>query len=239
MGIDDITLDENTSRFKGNEWATLIKNYSITLAGIGGIGSWTSFICSRLQPYRLTLIDPDNFDLSNLGGQLCSSKDKGLYKTYVLARFIKNYSNYFSISDLPNKLTEGLFEEYLSDILIGGFDNMEARKTLFKLFINNSKCKLLIDGRLNTEEFQIFCLTKEDPELIKKYQEEWLFDQSEGESVVCSNKQTTFTAAMIGSMITNLVINFVVNANNPIFPRNLPFMTSFNAVTFKLNTYDS
>ena len=121
--------------------------------------------------------------------------------------------------------------------MICGFDNMDARKSYFSNWMNGisnldedtKKSCLFIDGRVSAEELQIFCITGDDEYNIKRYSTEFLFDDSESESVVCSYKQTTFMASMIASLITNLFVNFVSNLNNPTIERDLPFFTYYDA----------
>ena len=90
------------------------------------------------------------------------------------------------------------------------------------------KC-LYLDGRLSIDTLQIFCLTGDDDYNISRYAEDYLFDDSEAEQTVCSMKQTTYLACMIGSMMVNLFTNFVANQLDPIIPYDLPFFTEYDA----------
>ena len=64
---------------------------------------------------------------------------------------------------------------------------------------------------------------------MARYEEEFLFDDSEADETVCSMKQTSYLAAMIGSIITNLFTNWCANLVEPIVPYDLPFFTEYNA----------
>ena len=79
------------------------------------------------------------------------------------------------------------------------------------------------------EEFQVFCIQGNDIRAMELYEKEWLFDDSEAEETLCSYKQTTFMANMIGSIIVNLFVNFVANECEPLFPRDVPFLTTYDA----------
>ena len=59
-------------------------------------------------------------------------------------------------------------------------------------------------------------------------------DDEEAEEAPCSYKQTSFCASMIGSLITNLYVNFCANRCNPLIERSLPFITEYNAETMFL-----
>ena len=129
--------------------------------------------------------------------------------------------------------------------MIGGFDNMTARRAFYGSWKrevlgsipDERKNFLLIDARLAAEELQVFCITGVDQFLMKKYEEEWLFDDSEADETPCSYKQTSFCANMTASIIVNLVVNFVANKCNPLIERELPFYTNYDATTMRLKTY--
>lgn len=118
-----------------------------------------------------------------------------------------------------------------------GFDNMEARKTYFRAWYDRvlnrdqeyRKNCLFLDGRLSVDTLQVYCLTGDDAANIKRYMDECLFSDSEADATVCSMKQTTYLACMIGSIMTNLFTNFCANLLQPIIPYDLPFFTEYDA----------
>lgn len=71
---------------------------------------------------------------------------------------------------------------------------------------------------------------------MKEYEEKWLFNDEEAEETVCSYKQTSHCATMIGSMIVNLFVNFISNQCEPLVERDVPFLTYYNAETMYLKT---
>ncbi|MGN1294929.1 MAG: hypothetical protein ACI4U5_00840, partial [Bacilli bacterium] len=107
-------------------------------------------------------------------------------------------------------------DSIVQKILICGFDNMNSRKTAFEVWkgsisASNPQEYLFIDGRLNAEEFQIFCIRGDDDYNINRYSKEFLFDDNEVQDAPCSYKQTSYCASMIASFITNLFVNHVHN----------------------------
>jgi hypothetical protein len=119
--------------------------------------------------------------------------------------------------------------------MICGFDNMQARKTFFNVWLNHvvkhknpEKC-LYIDGRLSMEEFQVFCIQGNSTYDIKRYADNYLFSDYQAEHTECSMKQTTYCSNMIGSVMVNLFTNFIANSLNPAIERRLPFKTYYNA----------
>lgn len=232
---------ETVSRFKGANWFDIAQQQAITLVGIGGINSWSSFLLSRIRPTYMYLIDDDRVELGNLSGQLYGKDDVGKYKGQAMMDFIETNSDYYRVFAMAEKFTK---ESSVNDIMICGFDNMKARKLVYNKWKEHVLSKpedsrkycLLIDGRLSAEVLQVFCMTGEDVYYQDKYEKEWLFTDEEADATVCSYKQTSYCAAIIGGIITNLFVNFCTNLANPIVKRDLPFMTSYEGDTMYFKT---
>ena len=236
-----ILMKEHTSRFSGAIWYEAIQSKTVFLAGLGGIGSYVAFLLGRLSPRYIHLWDDDVVDTTNLSGQMFTSRDVGTLKTTAAGWAMAEYSNYRNVVTYSNRYTEA--SSYHS-IMMCGFDNMDARKVYFENWmkgVNNAPSEfkeryLFIDGRLAAEEFQVFCLRGDDTHNIERYRNEFLFSSEEVEATICSYKQTTFMANMIGSVMVNLFVNHVANECDPIIPRDLPFITEYNAELMYFNT---
>ena len=98
-----ITVDETTSRFSGAIWYEEIQKQTVTLAGVGGIGSYVGFLLGRLKPQRLIIYDPDRVETVNMSGQLYGLSDVGKYKCRALANMIDDYANYNNIVALNDR----------------------------------------------------------------------------------------------------------------------------------------
>ena len=238
VNSSSITIDETTSRFSGAIWYEEIQKQVITLAGVGGIGSFVGFLLGRLKPSRLIIYDPDKVEVVNMSGQLYGQSDIGKYKCYALFNMIQNYANYARIITSNERFTDN---SEATDIMICGFDNMEARRVYYEKWKQRTlaylaksgarkKC-LFIDGRLAAEEFQVLSIQGDDERAMMEYENKWLFSDAEAEETVCSYKQTTFMANMIASVMVNVFVNFVANQCNPIVDRDVPFFISYDAST--------
>lgn len=242
VNSNTLNIDETTSRFSSAIWYEKIQEQVITLAGVGGIGSYVGFLLARMKPTRLIIYDPDVVETVNMSGQLYGKRDIGEYKVTSLYHMIKNYADYYSITASPHRFDS---TSTATDIMICGFDNMAARKLFFDKWRNHvnsleteeqkKKC-LFIDGRLAAEEFQVLSIQGNDDRAIKEYMNNWLFNDEEAEETICSYKQTTFMANMIASVMVNVFVNFVANMCNPIIDRDVPFFISYNAETMFTKT---
>ena len=236
---NSITMDESTTRFSSALWFKAIQNKVIVLAGIGGIGSYVALLLARMKPKALFLYDDDEVETVNMAGQLYSINDVGKKKVDALADICSSFALYNSVFAIPEKFT---LESEASDIMICGFDNMEARKLYYHKWLNHinsldddrKKHCLFLDGRLAAEEFQVFCITGDDTYSQELYKTKYLFDDDQADATVCSYKQTSYMANMIGSMIVNLFVNFVANEVGGM--RDLPFLTSYEGESLMFET---
>ena len=236
-----LLVDEATSRFSSAIWYQKIQEKTIVLAGVGGIGSYVGFLLARMKPYTLFIFDPDTVETANMSGQLYGRSDIGVPKVSALSRMIMIYTDFgsvYAVSERFNADNQG------TDIMICGFDNMEARKTFFSKWLEHVNSKpenkrgdcLYIDGRLAAEEFQVLCIKGDDTYNIERYKNEFLFSDRDADETICSYKQTTFMANMIASFMVNLFVNFVANQCNPLIERDLPFYTTYSAETMYYKT---
>lgn len=229
-----IYINDRTIRFSGAEWFNAVKSQDVILAGLGGIGSGIAYLLSRMDINQLFMYDDDIVEMQNLAGQMYSKEYIGRKKTSSMGMLCESFSDFhkaFAIDQKFTKDTQG------RNIMICGFDNMQARKDFFtswKRVVDKSpkpeEC-LLIDGRLSMESFQVFTLTGNNTVNIKKYQDKYLFSDSEADTTICSMKQTAYCANMISSVIVNIFTNFVANLIKKSIPREVPFKVFYDAET--------
>ena len=63
------TGNEFNDRFKGALWYNKVSKSVITIIGVGGIGSFVSFLLSRTSPKTIYIMDDDEVEGVNLSGQ--------------------------------------------------------------------------------------------------------------------------------------------------------------------------
>lgn len=233
---DTLLIDRTSSRFSSAIWYDNVKSKTVLLAGVGGIGSYVAFLLARMQIRNLLMYDPDIVEEANMSGQLYSTDNINAPKVEAIGEMCKSYASYYNFCAIQERFTKNCIAR---DIMICGFDNMSSRRVFFEKWKEHvkekseedkSKC-LFIDGRLSAEEFQILCIKGDDTYNIDRYADEYLFSDEEAEETICSYKQTSFMANMIGSYIVNLFINFCANECGPTIDRCLPFYIAYNGET--------
>jgi hypothetical protein len=240
-GQASVGNDTARARFSSAVWFEKAGSFNIILAGLGGIGSWTALLLSRLKPRSLIMYDNDTVERVNLAGQLFSTEDILRPKVAAVQDLIYKYSDFCTSPRYSRYTSRG----EVTKIMICGFDNMASRKQFYYKWVGyvteelseeQRKSCLFIDGRMAAEEFQVFCVQGNDKRAMNLY-EKTLFDDSEAEPTTCSYKQTTFMASMIASVICNLYVNFCANlSEGVVFPRDVPYLTEYDASTMYFKT---
>ena len=229
-----LLMDESTTRFSGAEWYNEIQRKSIIVAGCGGIGSNLAFQLARMHPASLVLYDDDIVETVNMAGQLFSRDDVNKAKVDAMLDMISKYTNMQNIYALRQRFEPNT---EAGDIMMCGFDNMSARRTFFDAWQkhvfslpkeNWHKC-LFLDGRLSMTDLQVLCVTGDNAYAMTEYRDQYLFSDEDADATVCSMKQTTYLACMIGSVMVNLFTNWVANLLDPVIPYDLPFFTEYDA----------
>jgi len=212
------------SRFKDAPWFP--KNQeAVFIGGAGGIGSWLTFFLTKMG-FNVFLYDFDTIEEHNLGGQLFRQDDLGTSKVLAVSRMVEDFCS-GSISFFEEAVTPATMKHHFC---FSAFDNMNARRILFDNWKSTWKenyaperIPIFIDGRLEMESFQIFCVT---PKNADEY-EEFLFADSLVEEAPCTMKQSSHTAAMIGSMMSLFFTNHIANIYEGDDIREVPFYYEF------------
>jgi molybdopterin/thiamine biosynthesis adenylyltransferase len=213
-------MTSQQDRFKEAPWFPQ-DSEPVMIGGAGGIGSWLAFFLAKIG-YSPIVYDFDIIEEHNLGGQLFRQKDVGSYKVGALQKIIEDFcgDNISTSTDAIDSMSPA------HHYCFSAFDNMKARKDLFAAWqrsiphaLANGIVPVFIDGRLEIEQLQIFCVTPDNQE---KYLEH-LFDDSEVEDAPCSMKQSSHTAAMIASLMSAFFTNHITNVYAKQIIREVPF----------------
>lgn len=227
-----------TQRYKGAPWFTECTNTKVAVFGAGGISSWTVLALSRLCLSDIIIYDKDVVTPYNLAGQFYRQGNIGDSKTSALSINVRMFSPGCSniiCRDMRIFEDTMIYDLASTDIAISGVDSMLSRKDIYSCLINNRFTGLYIDGRLSADTFQVICFEFTDLQARSRYESEYLFDDSEALEPICSFKQTTYMAMMIGSFISNLVVNAINNKIN-LIEYNLPFFTEYGAIQTKMES---
>lgn len=229
--------NEYRQRFSGAQWAETIANKTVSVIGVGGIGSWTALLLARFGVANVLLVDNDTVENSNISGQLYRLQDVGAPKVDAISWTIGEYSDNVSVSTHMGRVTSETGYSVIKEITVCGLDSMASRREVFNLwrrFIRGLRADerrkyLFIDGRLSFETLQVFAFRGDQEYYINKYATEYLFSDEEADSTICSMKQTSYMANMIASFISNVIVHDCMES-----PISTPFMIEYDSDLFDL-----
>ena len=192
-----------------------VKNSTMAVAGMGGVGAITVELLARWGVKKFRLLDMDKYEPTNLNRQLfATASTLGLYKVDVAAERIKEINPHAEIEVLVKdmvhnqnalKFVEG------SDIVIQNADRPSA-----KLLYNAArKCKVpLVNGFASLSGGRVQTFDFHNSECTSKIEEWWnkqkkidgkLLEDMTPEEVLKFDKNYVHATAPSVNFVTNLV----------------------------------
>jgi molybdopterin/thiamine biosynthesis adenylyltransferase len=117
----------------GVEGQRKLKDASVFIAGVGGLGSISAYYLTAAGIGRLRIVDKDKVDTSNLNRQIIHwNRNIGEYKTDSAYAKLREFNPYGTIDAVRGEIREDTCEDLVGDcsIIVDAMDNMPARKIL-------------------------------------------------------------------------------------------------------------
>jgi len=217
-------------RFEGAPW---VKKRSVTIGGIGGIGSNVAYVLAKWG-YDMEIFEDDVVEALNIGGQMYFLSDIGKTKVSSMMSLIYDVNKSCKVVG-RGRLEENFREDSsIFPITFSCFDSIPARKLLFNMWYakhKDNKEAIFIDGRMYSEGLEVFAVT---PDRADRYRET-LFDDVL-EDLPCNYKATTQTGLIIAGLMTGLLSNHVTELVESYGVRELPFRTEFTIPLMRYET---
>jgi len=175
-----------------------LNNAHVVIVGLGGLGSPVAMYLATAGIGKLTLVDDDQVEQSNLQRQIIHTESSiGKNKVISAKEAIKALNSDCSVNTIDKRLNENEFEQLLSDanVLVDCCDNFETRFLLNRVCF---KTKMpLVSGSAIRWEGQLTTFTMKDN--TPCYQ--CLYDDSSTTDQTCSQNGVVGPAVgIIGSM---------------------------------------
>ena len=150
----------------GKDGQKKLSNSSILLIGVGGLGSAASLYLTVSGIRKLTLVDFDSVDESNLSRQILFQKeDIGMNKAIVAKRKLEAFNQDILINAIEKRLDEDELREFINDtnLVIDATDNLESRLMINQITYEQRK-PLCIGAAIRYEGHLITILNEERDE---------------------------------------------------------------------------
>lgn len=175
-------------------------NTSVTVAGLGNIGSQTGIALARLGIREFYLFDQDIVEEHNLSSQGYSIRDLKKLKTASLEQIIKEINDKVFTSIAGNQKFNG--DYCFSQVLIIAVDSMKERKRICQnLKKSETKPKFIIDGRMGGAQLEIYsCQT------LEEWESTFVDNPSRDP---CGARYICYISMIIGALIANQVKRYL------------------------------
>lgn len=132
----------------GKELQKKLKEASVAVCGLGGLGSNIAAALARAGVGQLHIIDFDKVDISNLNRQQYYPQQLGMYKSDALYDTLKRIAPYCDIRKDCVKLDAENITKLLADadIIVEAFDKADQKAMLVNCVLENMPEKYLVSG---------------------------------------------------------------------------------------------
>lgn len=107
-----------------------LKLANVLIVGCGGIGCCTAELLARAGVGKITLIDADIIEVSNLQRQIAyTTQDIGFYKAEVLAKRLRQINPFITVESIQQPLDQSNAAALIAtqDLVLDGCDNFSTR----------------------------------------------------------------------------------------------------------------
>lgn len=159
----------------GSEGVDLLKNTTVAILGVGGVGSFAAEACARSGIGKIILVDKDNVDITNINRQLVAyTSTIGRSKSEVMKERILDINPECEVHDLHMFYTEETYEEFFThnlDYVIDASDTVIYKIHLMKECLARGVKMISSMGAANKTDptkFQIVDISKTHTDPLSK-----------------------------------------------------------------------
>ncbi len=218
---------ERTISLIGKDNYLKIKNANILIIGLGGVGGYALEALIRSGVEKITIVDYDKIDITNLNRQIISTSNNiGNLKTDEWKKRILSINNNVKVKVINEKIGESniniLFEEQY-DFIIDACDTMIVKKLLIKYSYEKNINLITVCGmgrKLNPKMVEIIPLSKTSYDPIAKVLRKYVKDERINSKVMCicskeipinTDKNIIASMSMVPSTAGILAAHYVIN----------------------------
>ncbi len=220
---------ERVITFMGEENLNKLKNTTVLIVGLGGVGGYAFESLLRSGIGNFILIDYDNIDSSNLNRQIITNQDN-LGKSKVEEAKKRGLSinpncNIISEKLFLDKNTIKYLENYHIDYIIDACDSVEAKKLLIDYSLDNN-IKLIASmgtaNKIDPTKLEIIDIRKTSYDPLAKILRKYVLSKKTNKKIMVVSttekpirkdvlSSLVFVPASSGILLAKYVINDIIN----------------------------
>lgn len=159
----------------GTEGLEKLKNTTVAILGVGGVGSFAAEACARSGVGRIILVDKDNVDITNINRQLVAYLSTvGKSKSAVMKERIADINPACEVIDMHMFYTEETYEQFFAqgiDYVIDASDTVMYKIHIMKECLKRNIPMISSMGAANKMDptrFQIADISKTHTDPLAK-----------------------------------------------------------------------
>ena len=197
-----------TERVIGKEKLEKIVSSHIAVLGVGGVGGYVVEMLTRLGVGKLTIIDFDKIDISNLNRQIIATNNNlNQYKTSEFVKRIKSINPNCEVIEKTQKITTENISELLNekyDYVIDAIDDINAKVGIAK-YCQEKNIKLVASmgtgNRYKLPQFEVADISKTSYDKLAKKLRKMLKDNGVEKLNVVYTKEPNEQTESLGSVV--------------------------------------
>lgn len=179
--------------------------FPITVLGVGGIGSWTTFALGKMGAMSITVVDFDKIEEHNIPSQLYSPDDVGKSKVDALQVIVRTFANRTIVP------FNGTVQEYagaglpFGRVVICAVDSLAERKKIWQVIKPlMGGIDLYIDARMGGEQLRLLCVSPFSADSILKYDKK-METPATADPTPCTERAVIYNTFLVGGFIASIV----------------------------------
>ncbi len=181
---------------------------SVTVIGVGSVGSNVADMLARIGVEHLAVVDGDCVESHNIPASRFGIADLGYFKADIVAkRLLKE-------TGLTAKVERRYYEgnDRLKGSVFSCVDTMSARMKIWSAVKKNPLVDVFIDTRVAVRFFTVFCVRPSVPEDIAHY-EQFLYEDAEATGQSCGAHGIITASAMVAAEAVERLCAFWSDGN--------------------------
>ena len=131
---------------QGEQITDRLAQATVTVCGLGGLGSNVAINLARAGIKKLVLVDFDRVDVTNLQRQQYKASQVGMPKAEALVENLKEIAPYVELDSYDEKITDENIDKFVADVdvVCEAFDNPESKSMLVNAVLEKYPQKYLV-----------------------------------------------------------------------------------------------